>query len=65
MGCVRPMRPFTTGTLRKGFFDAASDDASAAVCVLGEKAKVSLLGYGPAVGKFVKVNDTWLRVAGC
>ena len=46
------------------FFDAADDDASAAVCVLGEKAKVDLLGYGAAVGKFVKVNDTWLMVVG-
>jgi putative ABC transport system permease protein len=45
-------------------FDAATDDSSAAVCVLGEKAKVSILGYGPAVSKFVKVNDTWLRVVG-
>ena len=46
------------------FFDAADDDASAAVCVLGERAKVELLGYEPAVGKFVKVNDTWLQVVG-
>ena len=46
------------------FFDAQQDEASAAVCVLGEKAKVSLLGYGPAVGKYVKVNDTWLQVIG-
>ena len=45
-------------------FDLASDEASAAVCVLGEKAKVALFGYGPAIGKFVKVNDTWLRVVG-
>ena len=35
-----------------------------AICVLGEAAKVSLLGYAPAVGKFVKVNDNWLEVAG-
>ena len=35
-----------------------------AVCVLGETAKVNLLGYGPAVGKFVKVNDNWLQVVG-
>jgi hypothetical protein len=28
--------------------------------VLGEGAKVNLLGYGPAAGKFVKVNDAWL-----
>lgn len=42
-----------------------SDDAtSAAVCVLGEAAKVGLLGYERAEGKFVKVNDTWLRVVG-
>jgi putative ABC transport system permease protein len=46
------------------FFDAASDTSSAADCVLGEQAKVALLGYGPAVNKFVKVNDTWLRVVG-
>jgi putative ABC transport system permease protein len=46
------------------FFSGAQDDASAAVCVLGETAKVNLLGYGPAVGKFVKVNDTWLEVVG-
>ena len=46
------------------FFDAHDDDASAAVCVLGERAKVELLGYGPVVGKFVKVNDTWLEVVG-
>jgi putative ABC transport system permease protein len=46
------------------FFDVSDDAASAAVCVLGERAKVDLLGYGPAVGKFVKVNDTWLTVVG-
>jgi putative ABC transport system permease protein len=46
------------------FFDEQDDADSRAICVLGEGAKVSLLGYGPAVGKFVKVNDTWLEVAG-
>jgi putative ABC transport system permease protein len=46
------------------FFDAAHDAASAAVCVLSEGSKVNLLGYGPAVGKFVKVNDNWLEVTG-
>jgi putative ABC transport system permease protein len=46
------------------FFDKSDDDASASVCVLGEGAKVNLLGYDPAVGKFVKVNDTWLEVVG-
>ncbi len=46
------------------FFDATDNAASAAVCVLGEKAKVEMLGYTPALGKFVKVNDTWLTVVG-
>ncbi len=45
-------------------FDNSEDNASAAVAVLGETAKVGLLGYGAAVGKYVKVNDTWLRVIG-
>jgi putative ABC transport system permease protein len=46
------------------FFDQGENDSSAPVCVLGEDAKVNLLGYDPAVGKFVKVNDTWLEVVG-
>jgi putative ABC transport system permease protein len=46
------------------FFDESDDAASAPICVLGESAKVGILGYGPALGKFVKVNDTWLEVVG-
>jgi putative ABC transport system permease protein len=46
------------------FFDNSDDDRSALVCVLGETAKVNMLGYDPAIGKFVKVNDTWLEVVG-
>jgi putative ABC transport system permease protein len=46
------------------FFTEADNDSSATVCVLGEGAKVNLLGYGPAVNKAVKVNDTWLEVVG-
>ena len=45
-------------------FDDKSDRESAAVCVLGEGAKVSLFGYTAALGKYVKVNDTWLQVVG-
>jgi putative ABC transport system permease protein len=45
-------------------FTPQDDEASAAVCVLGEGAKVSLFGYGSALDKYVKVNDTWLRVIG-
>ena len=46
------------------FFNAGDDSRSAPVCVLGEAAKVNLLGYDPAVGKYIKVNDTWLQVIG-
>ncbi len=46
------------------FFDQSDDAASATVCVLGESAKVNLLGYAPAAGRFIKVNDTWLEVVG-
>ena len=46
------------------FFDEADDAASASACVLGEAAKVGIFGYGPAVGKFVKVNENWLEVVG-
>jgi putative ABC transport system permease protein len=44
--------------------DEESEARSAAVCVLGEGAKVAVFGYGPAVGQYVKVNNTWLRVTG-
>ena len=46
------------------FFNEEDNDRSAPVCVLGEAAKVNLLGFDPAVGKFVKINDTWLQVVG-
>jgi putative ABC transport system permease protein len=46
------------------FFNDEENNTAAAVCVLGEAAKVNLLGYEPAVGKFVKINDTWLQVVG-
>ena len=46
------------------FFKDEHEKISAPVCVLGEAAKINLLGYEPAAGKFVKVNDTWLEVVG-
>jgi putative ABC transport system permease protein len=46
------------------FFDDWANQTSAAVAVLGESAKVSLLGYEPAVGRFVKVDNVWLEVIG-
>lgn len=46
------------------FFTEEENLVSAPVCVLGERAKVNLFGYGNAVGKYVKVNDVWLQVIG-
>ncbi|PWU12777.1 MAG: multidrug ABC transporter substrate-binding protein, partial [Terriglobia bacterium] len=46
------------------FFSDEENLASAPVCVLGESAKVNLLGYDDAIGKYVKINDTWLQVIG-
>ncbi len=46
------------------FFTEDENKSSAPVCVLGETAKVSLLGFDKAVGKYIKVNDTWLQVIG-
>ena len=46
------------------WFTEEDNLASAPVCVLGETAKVNLLGYEPAVGKYIKINDTWLQVIG-
>ena len=46
------------------FFTEDENRSSAPVCVLGESTKVNLLGYDPAVGKYIKVNDTWLQVIG-
>jgi putative ABC transport system permease protein len=52
-------------TLAEGsVFGEAEEQASAAVCVLGESAKTGLLGYETAVGRYIKVEDTWLRVVG-
>ncbi len=46
------------------FFTDQENEESAQVAVLGETAKVSLLGYGDAVGEWVKINDVWLQVVG-
>jgi putative ABC transport system permease protein len=46
------------------FFGEEEDLRSEPVCVLGESAKVNLLGYDDAIGKYVKINDVWLQVIG-
>jgi putative ABC transport system permease protein len=46
------------------FFDPLEEESAAPVCVLGEAAKVSILGYGYGVGKHIKINDNWVEVVG-
>ncbi len=46
------------------WFTDEDNATSAPVCVLGETAKINLLGYDRAVGKYVKVNNQWLQVIG-
>jgi putative ABC transport system permease protein len=46
------------------FFTDEENTASAPVCVLGDSAKVNLLGFDDAIGKWVKINDAWLQVIG-
>jgi putative ABC transport system permease protein len=46
------------------FFDEEDNLRTAPVVVLGESAKVNLLGYDNAVGKYIKINDIWLQVIG-
>ena len=46
------------------FFSDGDNERSSPVCVLGEGAKVNLLGFDSAVGKYVKINDVWLQVIG-
>jgi putative ABC transport system permease protein len=46
------------------FFSHEENARSEPVCVLGESAKLNLLGYEDAIGKYVKVNDVWLQVIG-
>jgi putative ABC transport system permease protein len=46
------------------FFNEKHESTSSPVCVLSQGAKTNLLGYHPALGKYVKVNDNWLEVVG-
>src|SRR2546421_8749413 len=46
------------------FFDDGENQRSEPVCVLGEAAKVNLLGFDDAVGKYIKMNEVWMQVIG-
>ena len=63
---VRPVFSTIHGlTPTEGRLISDQDEAqNAAVCMIGQSAKINLLGFDPAVGKKIKVNDTWLEVVG-
>ncbi|HEV8432496.1 MAG TPA: ABC transporter permease [Thermoanaerobaculia bacterium] len=46
------------------FIDAKDEREHAQVAVIGQEIRRSLFGYGPAIGKLLKVNDVWLEVIG-
>jgi putative ABC transport system permease protein len=46
------------------FFDALDEREHAQVAVIGPEVRRNLFGYGPAIGKLLKVNDVWLEVIG-
>ena len=46
------------------FFDTRDETEHAQVCVIGQEIRRNLFGYGPAIGKQLKVNDVWLDVVG-
>ncbi len=46
------------------FLDAVDERDHAQVCVIGPGIRRDLFGYGPAIGRDLKVNDVWLEVVG-
>src|ERR1043165_8624438 len=46
------------------FFDKQDQAQHAQVAVVGPSIRRDLFGYGPAIGKLVKINDVWLEVIG-
>jgi putative ABC transport system permease protein len=51
--------------LREGrFFDRRDEETYAQVCVIGDGVRKELFGFDAALGRPVKINDTWLTVIG-
>jgi putative ABC transport system permease protein len=46
------------------FFDARDEREHAQVALIGQEIRRNLFGYGPAIGRQLKVNDVWLEVIG-
>jgi putative ABC transport system permease protein len=52
------------GLAQGRFFDARDEHDHAQVCVIGQEIRRNLFGYGPVLGKQLKVNDVWLEIIG-
>jgi len=46
------------------FLDATDEKEHAQACVIGPAVRRDLFGYGPAIGRDVKINDVWFEVVG-
>jgi putative ABC transport system permease protein len=46
------------------FFDSRDERDHAQVALIGQEIRRNLFGYGPAIGRQLKVNDVWLEVIG-
>jgi putative ABC transport system permease protein len=46
------------------FFDDRDEAEHAQVAVIGQDVRRNLFGYGPVIGRQLKVNDVWLEVIG-
>jgi putative ABC transport system permease protein len=46
------------------FFDARDEHEHGQVAVIGAEVRRNLFGYGPVIGKRLKVNEVWLDVVG-
>jgi putative ABC transport system permease protein len=52
------------GLAQGRFFDARDEREHAQVAVIGQEIRRKLFGYGPVLGKRVKINDVWVEVVG-
>jgi putative ABC transport system permease protein len=54
----------SVGLAEGRFFDSRDEREHGQVAVIGQTIRRNLFGYGPVIGKLLKVNDVWLEVVG-
>jgi putative ABC transport system permease protein len=65
LGLSSRYREVATVKLEAGrFFDGRDEREHAQVAIIGSEIRRNLFGYGPVLGKVLKVNDVWLEVIG-